>query len=999
MKTIALTLIILFTGFSVQATTYYWVASAPGNWNDAANWSSTFGGVGGAGIPGAGDNVIFNAAGLDKNGNCTLSNDVTVNSITTLNYLGTIHMGSYSITYTNSSLGSGTITGTGSLHAVAGGSSQWLGMDIQCSIDGTQASLSVESTISGDISLQVTTAIDVADATFLGTLYLDFSGSTGLPTLQRCTFHQALTIVNRGAVNVYLRDNTYKNQVTLRHEGAVIVGFTSTGNEVFEADVLLWADVNKSIYMADEGTSQYSGDVVAGAPIGTSSAAIYWGLNGGTSSFSGAIIPQNGIDIRFTQSTFNANLTILNSIHSLTADQCTFNGALTVMARALVISNSQLNGNSWLEDRNSGVLSANTIADGATLTLVSKGSSDFTVSNNTYGGQATFVRYGSGSIRESGSELFKSDVLAIDSSYASNINRIYFQGTITFQGNVSLVNANAFNTTIQIGGTVNTATLIAGKTITLADNGGYVITRLVQNGTDSVKFVLTTASLTVVNGQFNAPVRWSARTLTVNGNTFNNTAQITYTGSGTSTNGNNTFNAAAHIIANGSGTFRFGNSADTYNNQVTFTSRQGTLQPAYNAKSVLKGDLIVESIGGAQIVFGANTNGSVEFNGTGNQSITMSGTTIPVFNRFMMNKTSGTFTRNGSLIIGVSMTLTRGIVPSSSTEPVVFNNGATTSGASALSFIDGPVKKIGNQAFTFPVGDAGVFRSIAMSAPSATTDAFTAEFFRSSHGHTDPATYGTGVVTVGSCEYWTLDRTTGSANVNVTLGWNTADCSITITDLTKLAVARWDGAQWINHGNGGTTGNTSLGTVTTSAAVTSFSPFALASIDMMNPLPIELLSFEATSVGNAVALNWVTASEHNSSYFIVERSADLQSFEGIGEVTAAGNSTRTQSYTLRDQQPLSGLSYYRLKQVDIDGSITYYRPVSIEMNIDLVAFPNPSNADFHLNAKRDITILDSQGQVCQQLISADKIDLSGRAAGVYILVTSNGERLKLMKVN
>lgn len=98
---------------------------------------------------------------------------------------------------------------------------------------------------------------------------------------------------------------------------------------------------------------------------------------------------------------------------------------------------------------------------------------------------------------------------------------------------------------------------------------------------------------------------------------------------------------------------------------------------------------------------------------------------------------------------------------------------------------------------------------------------------------------------ISSCEYWVLDRTNGTSNVNVTLSFRPTfgDCS-GVTDPSTLLVARWDGSTWTNEGNSASSGTTT-GTVT-SNSVTSFSPFTLASTDhIANPLPIELVNFTA----------------------------------------------------------------------------------------------------------------------------------------------------------
>lgn len=89
------------------------------------------------------------------------------------------------------------------------------------------------------------------------------------------------------------------------------------------------------------------------------------------------------------------------------------------------------------------------------------------------------------------------------------------------------------------------------------------------------------------------------------------------------------------------------------------------------------------------------------------------------------------------------------------------------------------------------------------------------------------------------------------------------------------------------------------------------------------PLPVELTSFDCMSNKINMQLNWVTATERNCDYFGIERSSDGNNFEEIGRVEGAGNSNSTKKYTYTDENPLIGINYYRLRQVDISGETTY----------------------------------------------------------------------------
>ena len=114
------------------------------------------------------------------------------------------------------------------------------------------------------------------------------------------------------------------------------------------------------------------------------------------------------------------------------------------------------------------------------------------------------------------------------------------------------------------------------------------------------------------------------------------------------------------------------------------------------------------------------------------------------------------------------------------------------------------------------------------------------------------------------------------------------------------------------------------------APQTAYGPFTLASTTLENPLPVELLSLEADYRNEIVEVQWVTASEINSDYFLVQRSANGKDFEIIGNVKAAGNSTSHRNYIFTDKNPLPGITYYRLNQIDFDGSMNITNSVAVK---------------------------------------------------------------------
>lgn len=108
---------------------------------------------------------------------------------------------------------------------------------------------------------------------------------------------------------------------------------------------------------------------------------------------------------------------------------------------------------------------------------------------------------------------------------------------------------------------------------------------------------------------------------------------------------------------------------------------------------------------------------------------------------------------------------------------------------------------------------------------------------------------------------------------------------------------------------------------------------------------------------NTVNVTWTTASESNCDYFSVERSSDGINFQEAGKIKAYGFSSGAREYFMKDYEPYSGSSYYRLKQVDFDGQFTFSnkKPVFLSQqgNGSLVVFPNPAKSQFSIIVEGD----------------------------------------------
>lgn len=179
-------------------------------------------------------------------------------------------------------------------------------------------------------------------------------------------------------------------------------------------------------------------------------------------------------------------------------------------------------------------------------------------------------------------------------------------------------------------------------------------------------------------------------------------------------------------------------------------------------------------------------------------------------------------------------------------------------------------------------------------------------------------------------------------------------------------------------------------------------------VDAMVSLPVELLSFEAEVVQRKhVDLSWKTAVEIDNDYFIVERSQDGINFESIAQLPGAGNIELIQHYEHLDLTPYVGINYYRLKQVDYDGTTSYSEVRAVEVYSErLRLFPNPTINDLSIalddlqKGEVDLNIYDLKGkllysdqlEVEEGVITLQLSTANIYAAGAYVLSIDHQQR-------
>jgi hypothetical protein len=353
-------------------------------------------------------------------------------------------------------------------------------------------------------------------------------------------------------------------------------------------------------------------------------------------------------------------------------------------------------------------------------------------------------------------------------------------------------------------------------------------------------------------------------------------------------------------------------------------------------------------------------------------------------------------------------------------------------------FVDGPIRwemLTGASTKVFPIGKEigafGGYRAASLTANNSTKCVYQGELIEcdaygsgGAHG-IDPNSWGAYATTeqigyMPQPRYWRIslnpDGVGGvqsaatSAAVNFNYG---ADDYALVSAANKLRVvkAATSGGTWTNisgSANFGSGDGSGSGSNINSDNFTTFSDFSLGSTD---PFPVELLFFTAAKKEKQVELNWATASEENSDYFVVEHSADAVYFKAIGsKIEAAGNSSARNDYAAIDSNPFDGVNYYRLKQVDTDGSVHYSKTATVFMNTVSANLDNLHVSDetlhittvFAKNTNVKIAILDALGRSInecsleiQEVRNQYKLDINHLSKGVYILSITDNNGIQL----
>ena len=381
-------------------------------------------------------------------------------------------------------------------------------------------------------------------------------------------------------------------------------------------------------------------------------------------------------------------------------------------------------------------------------------------------------------------------------------------------------------------------------------------------------------------------------------------------------------------------------------------------------------------------VNGSITKSSGTLTGGSSSNITIGGsgaaTGLPAvtLNNLTLNRANG-ISLTGDVSVEGTLALSDGWLNLNNQTLSIGNSGSISGTPSASKHImatSGTLRKnfASTGSFNYPVGDGTNYTPINLNFTSGSFASAYAEVDLTTSKHPNNSSSSHYI-----SRYWTVSSS-GISGFNCNITATYADGDISGTE-SELVGGKWDGS-WSNLGD--VTDGSNLIT----GSVSSFSDITAGEAATF---PVEWLHFDALLAGNDVMLDWATASEQNSDYFGVERTSDKQVWEEIGQVEAAQYSDSRRDYTFMDTKAPEGKMYYRLRQVDLDGTFSYSNTIEIDRNALIRLYPNPvkNNLNIDLPGSNWMgELFDIQGKkIAEFPVMGDQLDMKAFPAGRYLL--------------
>lgn len=770
------------------------------------------------------------------------------------------------------------------------------------------------------------------------------------------------------------------------------------------------ATIGNGTTLTTNGTSSYSitiqGNLVLDGTLSSGSTGATIIMNGASTQTISNTVGLTGTLSGTGNLSFTTSAKTFNSLSSINIDPTVaITGAITVTNNGTVTMTGNLTGSvagsTWVNAATGVLNTSGTIFSTGTLTATAVGNivnynsnSAQTVKTTTYsyltisnGGTRTFQTAGTISI---------SDLLTIQDAAIFDVstNTLSGAGGLTMTGTAELKIAKTATTEPELSGaytlTAGTVTLNQSGAATQVLNGtpSYYNVKL-DGGNASSLFDLSSVTDISNNLTISNVGRLSANGIIgIAGNLIYSTSGTTTLGNditvdGTTTISNGTFNVSSYYFTTGAlvvggGTYNAGSNTLEITDVNGWTRSSGTFTPSTS---------------------------TVILSGTSAQ--TLGGSLTSSFYNLQINNAAGITLAANCTVTNV-LTMTAGIITTSAyTLNITSTSTSAINGYSSSNYIVGNLLRniAANGSYDFPVGSTTNYELANLNFNSQVgTTSVTASFSSTISGTTPNSSTclinGTGIYTLLNGGIWTLTPNVepSSGTIDVTLYERGQTNSATSANRYGVISRANSSSAW---GFSGThlnstqseTGGTAIAKV---SGVTALSDWGVG--EGGNALPVQFASFSVEKENTSVSINWSTAAEFNDAYFAVQRSADGIEFEEIDRRIGAGTSALQTDYYVEDKDPLPGISYYRLLQVDKNGNFEYSSIRSVNFpveNTNVMIYPNPFsnsiNVSFSSDESYTISIYNETGL---EVMKADfsmnfTVNAEDFAPGIYFVRITN----------
>ena len=721
--------------------------------------------------------------------------------------------------------------------------------------------------------------------------------------------------------------------------------------------------------------------------------------------------------LNHTSGTITGKVTSSGNNSRILGAGTTITGSVTITAGTLIVNAAKTAG-SW-------ILSGGTLTNNAALTgaITVSGTATLNGNNSTVGA----VTVTGGTLTVSSAKTATSWTL----SGGTLTNNVALTSSISSSGTSTLNGSNAAVGAVTVtGGTLTVSTAKTASSWAMSGgnltNSANITGTITASQTGELAGSGTVAAVTVTGGVLTIAGNMTYSRLTLNGGSAN-------IGSSDPT-GPVTISQSATITAASGGTI----------DALTISS--GTLTIAGSNMGIT-----TLTMSGGTLSLGSFVLASENISITGNSTITGSGTGYIDANTRTLTINGGNLTLDNSDLIIDNLTFSSAHDISATNGGILsFNNssGHTINNAAADRHVIGKIRVYLNDSSTnsntYPLGDGLAYAPIFLQAngrdssgtnlsnPSGGFGTHYIDMVYTGSKNSNTNVDNTLPGSASGEEFWTVTRSASKPAAALTFRFSTTNTGTTFsktringtldtaklrTDI-KVASFNLSTQKWTAITTAYSIVSAQNYIAVTTSSIVPNTSFTIGSNNVrtafITPLPVSLIDFSAKANDKNIEVKWSTASEKDNASFVVEKSIDGLVWSSVATVKGAKNSNVVNNYVVVDYKAVAGFQYYRLKQIDLDGTVNYSKAIAVNfakastLNVNL--FPNPAKDAFNITTENNATgevniqILNSMGEtVYNQVVEAglvQTIDIASFISGVYyVTVIAEGESkiIRLLK--